>query len=142
LLKVLFGGSASGSLDAGEPPEQWKALLTGADWPPQWGLYLFRPEGPQIFSSDLLVETMVNPATGEILAGRFIMAGVIFILLLGTPDHPDFWGVHRPSGLSFIHGNEERRIDFLWPNQASEAVIITNIGSTTASPSYLDEWKE
>ena len=69
LLKVLFGDSASGSLNSSEPPEQWKALLTGADWPPQWGLYLFRPEGPQIFSIDLLVETMVNPAAGEILAG-------------------------------------------------------------------------
>lgn len=142
LLKVLFGGSASGSLSSGEPPEHWKALLTGADWPPQWGLYLFRPEGPQIFSSDLLVETMVNPATGEILAGKFILAGVIFVLLLGTPDDPEFWGVHRPSGLSFMHGTEERRIEFLWPHQPSETVIITNIGSTTASPSYLDEWKE
>ena len=142
LLKVLFGGSASGSLNSSEPPEQWKALLTGADWPPQWGLYLFRPEGPQIFSSDLLVETMVNPATGEILAGKFMLAGVIFILLLGTPDHPEFWGVHRPSGLSFMHGIEERRIEFLWPHQVNETVIITNIGSTTTSPSYLDEWKE
>ena len=142
LLKVLFGGSASGSLNSSEPPEQWKALLTGADWPPQWGLYLFRPEGPQIFSSDLFVETMINPATAEILAGKFIMAGVIFILLLGTPDHPEFWGVHRPSGLSFMHGIEERCIEFLWPHQANETVIITNIGSTTASPSYLDEWKE
>jgi hypothetical protein len=34
---------------------------------------------------------MINPATAEILAGKFIMAGVIFILLLGTPDHPEFW---------------------------------------------------
>jgi hypothetical protein len=85
---------------------------------------------------------MVNPATGEILAGKSILAGVIFILLLGTPDHPEFWGVHRPSALSFMHGIEERRIEFSWPHQANETVIITNIGSTTASPSYLDEWME
>jgi hypothetical protein len=41
-----------------------------------------------------------------------------------------------------MHGIEERRIEFLWPHQVNETVIITNIGSTTTSPSYLDEWKE
>lgn len=142
LLKVLFGIGASGGFNAKPPPDQWKALLTGAPWPASWGLYVFRPPGPEIFSSDLLIETKTNSATKEILAASYRVAGVAFNLLLGTPDYPRAFGTHRPRGLIFRHGAEERRVEFLWPFQTDEAVIYTNVGTTTSKPSYYEGWKE
>ena len=98
-------------------------ILTGQPWPDHWDLYVFPPNDQQIFTADFLIETKTNPNTGEILAAQFNFAGVIFYLLLGTPDEPESFGVARPRGLNFIHGSEERRIEFVWPFTTDRAVI-------------------
>jgi hypothetical protein len=143
LLKVLCGISASGGFKTNYLPEQWKAILTGrAPWPEFWGLYVFQPQEAQIFSSDLLIETKINPATKEILAASFRVAGISFNLLLGTPECPQAFGTHRPRGLIFRHGTEEHRVEFIWPFHTDKAVIYSNVGTTTLQPSYYEGWEE
>lgn len=142
LLKILFGIRASGGFQAKTPPDQWKALLTGAQWPELCGMYVFHSPEAEIFSSDLLIETKINPTTKEILAASFRVAGIAFNLLLGRPDHPQAFGTYRPRGLIFQHGQEERRVEFQWPFQTDRAVIYKCIGTTTFSPAYYEGWKE
>jgi hypothetical protein len=143
LLKVLFGLSASGSVKAPKPPDLWKALLVGAEWPELWGLYVFPQPGVQIFTTDLLIEIRTHPQTGAILAGQFRIAGVTFFLLLGKPDEPSAFGIHRPRGLIFHHGEEERRIEFIWPFHTEAAVIFTSAGPPTSiRPPHHEGWKE
>lgn len=142
LLKVLFGISASGGFHAKPPPDTWKELLTGAQWPDLWGLYVFQPPTSEAFSGDLLIETKTNPMTNEILGASFRVAGVTFNLLLGKPDYPQAFGMHRPRGLIFHHGREERRIEFLWPFDTYDAVVYTHVGTTPTQPAYYEGWKE
>lgn len=142
LLKVLFGISASGGFQIKAPPDNWKAILMGAPWPESRGMYVFPPDGSEMFSSDLYIETKLNPATKEILAASFRFAGITFNLLFGKPDHPLAFGIHRPRGLIFQHDSEERRVEFLWPFQTEIAIAYKCVGTTTSKPSYYGGWKE
>lgn len=141
-LKVLCGITSGNGFSSSTVPEQWKKILIGDTWPENWGLYVFPPQGQQIFTSDLLIETKINPKTKEILAAQFYFSGVTVNLLLGSPDQPDSFGIHRPRGLIFTHENEEHRIEFLWPVITDKAVIYNQIGSTKNGPQHWNEWHE
>lgn len=141
-LKVLCGISASGGFNAESPSDQWKALLTGEPWPEHWGLYVGTSGQQEIFSRDFLIETKVNPKTNAILAALFRFAGVTFYLLFGKPDDPNAFGFHRPRGFIFRHGEEEHRVEFLWPFETEQCIMYTNIGRTSEPPPHHEGWKE
>ena len=111
-------------------------------WPDRWGLYAFPPKNQQVFTADLLIETKINPTTGEILAAMFQFAGITFYLLLGRPDNEESFGIYRPRGLIFEHGKDEHRIEFTWPFVTNQAVTYTNVGSTKNNPPHREGWKD
>lgn len=140
-LKVLCGLVAGQGLAGKALPDTWKDLLTGGRWPPGWGLYCVASGGPLIFSKDFYIVTKVNPQTGRILACEFSFGGVRFFLLLGKPDVPGAFGIHRPGGLIFEVFGMERRVQLLWPNPTDTAVTFTRVGTTADGPTFLHGWQ-
>jgi len=141
-IKVLCGLSAAAGFNNGLVPDQWKPLLLGAQWPQHWGLYLPALPEPQVLAKELLIETVMHPETKAVLAATFSLAGVKFKIVLGRPDNPTAWGLHRPRGLIFRHETGEKGIEFVWPHKAEQAVIYTKVGTTSKRPRQWDGWKE
>jgi hypothetical protein len=139
-LKVLCGLVAARGVAQTAVPDHWKQLLTGQTWPEGWGLYCEIPDGEQIFSKDIYIETRINPNTDQILAGKFVFGGVCFYLVLGKPDIRRAFGAHRPSQLVFRLPEGERYIRFLWPAEFDDAVIFTKIGTTSDLPAHVKNW--
>lgn len=142
-LKTVISSSEAGALHCKPFNEKHKKLLVGGPWPDGWGLYVRPPAEQTIFSQDLFLETAINPANDELLAAKFIVAGVEFWLLLGKPDHPEVWGFFRPRGLIFQNGTETRKIGFLWPiTHTDTALIFTKIGTTSESAPHTRGWRK
>ena len=141
-LKTLISSSEAGALRCKPFVAKHKEILLGAPWPIGWGMYVRHPSEQTIFSQDLFLETSINPATGELLAGKFIIAGVEFWLLLGSPDSPEAFGFFRPRGLIFQNGSETRRVSFEWPVKHNDtAIVFTKIGVTKDSAPHTLGWK-
>jgi hypothetical protein len=143
LLKILFGLAASENVEAAPPPNSWKELLTGGQWPELWGLYVFLSPNVEVFTRDLLIELRKHPQTNVILGGMFRVAGVTLFLLLGRPDKPAAFGIYQPRGLIVRRGEDERRIEFIWPFRTEAAVIYTSAGPPTKDkPPHHNGWTE
>lgn len=141
-LKVLCGLIVASEFGDGIVPDRWKALLLGAEWPDHWGLYLPVPSSAAVLAKELDIKTHANPATSEILAASFSVAGVSLRTVLGRPDSPLAWGLHRPRGLIFNNEAGEKRVEFLWPHVREQAVTYTKVGSTKERPPQWAGWKE
>lgn len=142
LLKVVCGLTAGGGFKTQAVPDAWKGILLGDPWPDEWGLYVPSPEGQHVLAKEFAVETRVHPDTNEIKAALFRVAGVHFTLLLGRPDDPTSWGLHRPRGLIFRDGSIEKPIEFGWSTASTEAVIYTKVGTTSAPVPQWIGWKQ
>ena len=142
LLKVICGLTAGGGFKTREIPEHWKRILMGEPWPDGWGLYVPSPEGQHVLAKEFAVETRVHPTTNEVKAAFFRVAGVHFTLLVGRPDDPRPWGFQRPRGLIFRDGTTEKRIEFAWPIESTEAVIYTKVGTTSAPVPQWSGWRQ
>lgn len=142
-LKSLISTSEAGALRCAPFAEMHKTLLTGGAWPDGWGLYVRPPAEQTIFSQDFFLETSINPATGAVLAAKFIVAGVEFWLLLGKPDQPDTWGFFRPRGLIFENGTLTRKVAFAWPDTYTDrALIFTKVGVTSECAPHTIGWQK
>lgn len=104
-------------------------------------MYVAQPAGPQVLVKEVYIETKVHPVTGHILVASFRLAGVAFYLLLGRPDHPQAFGIHRPRGIIFRLPDEGRDVEFLWPFHTEAAVIYTKLDQTGAEPPHWADWK-
>ncbi|MFC7049220.1 hypothetical protein [Emcibacter nanhaiensis] len=140
LLKVVCGLIAGPKIGNGVVAKEWKKILVGGQWPEGWGLYLPVQLGSQIFSTELYLETLVNPETNEILCCKFKIAGVGFNLLLGRPDDPASFGLYRPRGIIFDIPNMEKRVELDWDIENNNAVIYKKIGKTDRNPPHCDDW--
>jgi len=140
-LKVICGLVAGPGMGNGIVPQDWKSILVGGSWPKEWGLYLPSSSNPQILSRDLYIETMVNPASKEILACKFKLAGVGFNLLLGRPDNPTSFGLYRPRGITFKIANAEKRVEFDWDDVNDNAIIYNKVGTTSNNPPHHHGWE-
>ncbi len=140
-LKVMCGLAAGPGTNAGIVPDEWKAILSGESWPDGWGVYVPVPTGHQVLATELSIETMIHPETRVVLAAAFRVAGVSFNLLLGRPDSPAAWGIHRPRGLIFLEGEQEVRVEFVWPTTTDQAVSYTKVGATKRTPPQWQGWK-
>lgn len=141
LLKLICGLVAGQRLADGVVPDEWKSVLAGGSWPENWGLYFATGGESLIFAKDIYFESKVHPETKRILAGHFNIAGTPMWLLLGRPDNPKAWGVHRPLGLVFDLGDDERRIEFVWPFDTHGTVKYTKTGTTLRGPAHRDGWE-
>lgn len=141
LLKIVSGLVAGQGLGDGIVSDEWKRILVDSPWPDQWGLYIADGAAPKIFAKDIYFATRVHPDTKRVLAVFFDIAGIGIWLLLGRPDDPDAFGVHRPRGLIFNLPEGERRIDFLWPFRTDRAVTYTKLETTKEDPPHRVGWK-
>lgn len=141
-LKVLCGLAASGTINNGEIPESWKAVLNGDPLPEHWGMYLPNLTERQILANEFYVETLVSAATNEVKAALFQLAGVSFWFLLGCPDNPQNWGTYRARGIIFKNEIGEKCIEFVWPHHTEQAVTYTKVGITKDVPSQKMGWKK
>jgi hypothetical protein len=141
-LKTMCGLASGPGLNNGVVPEQWKLLLLGEEWPEGWGMYAPMPAGGQVLANEFAIESLVNPETREIKACRFRVAGVHFNLVLGRPNIPSAWGVHRPGHLIFRRGTEENGITLTWPIPREQGVTYTKVGTTKERPPQWASWKE
>ena len=141
-LKVICGLSAGVGFNGGRVPELWKQVLLGHSWPTGWGLYVPHPTEQIVLAKEFAIDTLVNPATRDVLALKLRIAGVPFSLLLGNPDDPGAWGTFRPRGLVFISPTIERRIEFTWPEVANDAIFFRKIGTSSEPPPQHKDWKE
>lgn len=116
-------------------------ILVTSEWPNGWGLYVQMPKTPTIHAKGLEVELRRHPETGEVLAIRVYIAGVSAYLLLGVPDVPSSFGMHRPRGLIFRNLPGEKRIEFEWPDKREEAVIYGKVSAIKSEPPHWKEWK-
>ncbi len=140
LLKVICGLSAGQGFNNGLVPSNWAKLLLGQKWPAAWGLYAPELFEPVVMASEIFIEAKTKPSTGEVLALFFGVAGVHLHLLLGNPDNPSAWGVHRPRGFIFRNGSAEKRVEFDWPFATERAMIYTHTGATTAEVPQWQGW--
>ncbi len=141
-LKVLCGLTVAAGFNNGTTPINWRKILSGGPWPAGWGLYVPAPSGRHVLATEFYIETLVNPESLDVKAAKFRVAGAHFSLLLGSPDNPTAWGKYRPRGLIFRSGNNERRIEFLWPFNTDEAVIYNRVGTSKQRVPQWEDWKE
>jgi hypothetical protein len=105
-------------------------------------MYAPMPAGGQVLANEFAIESLVNPETREIKACRFRVAGVHFNIVLGRPDIPSAWGIHRPGHLIVRQGDEEKRINFTWPMPSEQGVAYNRIGTTNEQPPQWAAWRE
>ena len=122
LLKVAFGMWSSGNLTRdgrrleGKPPPQWGDILLGADFPPQWGLYVpLLPGKAYLSEQEFELMPLIGP-DGQVSTVRFGLARMPFTLMLGRPDEPAAWGIYRPSEINLGSWMAKRTLRLLWPN--------------------------
>ena len=101
LLKLAAGLALGPKQKDHSISHQKVEILVTSEWPNGWGLYVQMPKTPTIHAKGLEVELRRHPETGEVLAIRVYIAGVSAYLLLGVPDVPSSFGMHRPRGLIF-----------------------------------------
>lgn len=144
-LKILSGLAVAAGFGNGSVPERWKNLLTGGEWTDGWGIYILPPVNPEdvfVFANEFYIETHINPDNKAILAATFRVAGVPFLLVLGRPDNPALFGVHRPRGLIFRLPDGERRLEFLWESPTNRAIIYTKIPGNYERPPQWERWND
>ena len=141
-LKVICGLSAGVGFNGGRVPELWKQILLGQSWPAGWGLYVPSPTEQLVLAKEFAIDTLINPATKDVLALKIRVAGVPFSLLLGTPDDARAWGTFRPRGLTFITPTIERQIEFAWPEATNDSIIFRKTGTSNQPPPQHKGWKE
>lgn len=141
-LKVICGLVAGLGIGERAVPEEWKAILTGSPWPGGCGLCVPIVSGSQVLATELYVEPKIDPETRRIVAVTFRVAGVVFNLLLKPLDNSEVWGACRPRGLIFREGQEEARVEFVWPFVTEHAIIYTKIGSTLEAPPQWQGWQQ
>jgi hypothetical protein len=139
-LKALAGHEAA--KDPRAIPDEWKRLLAGGAWPDLWGMYVADNANPRVLAPELLMETRVHPDSGQVLAASFSVAGVLFWLLLGRPDHPAAFGKRRPRGLIFTNLESETRIEFRWPFETEVAVYYRKVARTGETPPHWAEFSD
>ena len=144
LLKILCGMAAGIGSNNGVVSENWAKLLLGQKWPAGWGLYVPSPPGPIVLAGECYIATKINPATKEVVAAHFRVAGVHLHLLLGRPFPHEMWGNYRPRGFIFRDSfgvNKEKRVEFDWPFKTNVAVIYIRQGTTVHGVPQWEGWK-
>lgn len=115
-------------------------LFNNASWPDQWGLYFKVPDNNQIHKFDFI---SIIPITikDEIDSVEFLLNNFTFYLILGSPPHPNYWGIHHINKIQLTDGIVTKTIEFLWENvQSNLAVQFTRAKTSDEFPPNFEEW--
>ena len=123
-------------------PERWVSILSGElEWPALWGMYAAISEGRMYHSSSVWYESFVHLLSGQVLATRMIINGVVLYLLLGRADHPSAFGVHRPRTLNFEQDGIEKFAELSWANPSFNHFIrFSRVGKYDGPPPDWPAW--
>jgi hypothetical protein len=139
MLKCLVGLSVSGNIKNQVKPECVDLLFERLAWPGAWGLY-FDTNNTTIYHTDAIrIETMAD-GNGLVLATKFFLQGLPFILLLGRPDEPSAFGIWRPARILFQLPSTQAKLIIRWKGPASgKTVQLTRSGAYDGDP---PDWKD
>ncbi len=84
-------------------------------WPSAWGLYISVTDEKIYYSSSFEIRPIFDPKTNIIKAVLVKFNGFQMALLLGRPDVPGSFGVHRPKKLTFSDGYITSELNIVWP---------------------------
>lgn len=115
-------------------------LFDNTTWGEHWGLYFKIPDGNQIHKYDCM---SFMPITGnnEIKAAEFLINNFKFYLLLGNPDIPESWGIHRLNKIHLTNKKVVKTIELEWNDKKfNKWIELTRAATTTESPTEWDEW--
>ena len=93
-------------------------------WPSAWGLYISVSDEKIYYSSSFEIRPLFDPTTNRIKAILIKFNGFQMALLLGRPDSPSSFGVHRPQKLTFSDGEVFSEINIIWPNGVSKGGFL------------------
>jgi hypothetical protein len=145
ILKTILGLVHSGQIHqhSGAPfgvhPKCAELLcVPHARWPAGWGLYVSTTTSKVYHSSSFELLPRHNPESGVLLALDLKFNGIEMHFLMGRPDAPGSFGVHRPGALIFQKGSVVSVIELAWPRrEASPPVRLTHAGVYSgASPDH------
>lgn len=148
MLKTLCAIEA-GALDLGAahqpardwtPPSHWLGILfDDAPWPQGWGLHVpvmlagLRPDAGGIAVGRRVTQE------GEIIGGELVVAGLQFLLLMGTvPEdawgEPSFSSVHPQPARVIVHvAGARKTVEFGWDRDRDRVTVNHRISSSRPS---------
>lgn len=144
MVKCLLGLTTSKNLNTTDlKPECVDLLFANIDWPEGWGLYFSASSAKPIHhSASFLIETLVDAARGVILAAKFVIRGVPFVLCLGKPDNPASFGLFRPEAIVFRNGQCEKVLALSWlKGPKSPVILLERSGTYDGAPPEWKEWE-
>ena len=143
MLKCVIGLVASKNFNSRLKNECINLLYGRTKWPKHWRLFFQSlPMQPIYHSSSFMVETLVDPAKNLVLAVKFVIRGIPFLLCLGRPDEPGSIGIWRPSAIVFKSDACEKTLSLNWDsNKHGEAVILNRRGTYDGLPPNWKEWE-
>lgn len=145
MVKCLLGLSASKNLVANNlKPECIDLLFANIIWPKGWGMYFSASSAKPIHhSASFLIETSIDPARDLILACKFVIRGLPFVLCLGKPDNPASFGLFRPEAIVFRNGTCEKVLSLSWlEGPQSPPILLERAGSYDGAPPDWREWEK
>ncbi len=115
-------------------------LFEDAKWDDHWGLYYSISSNSLIQKYNCMsVQTLTAP--NEIKAAQFLIHNFKFNLLLGKPDQPDGWGIHRLNRIYFTNNKVVKTIELEWNEKKYNTYIeLTRTATTTEPPKTWDDW--
>ncbi len=143
MLKCLLGLASSGNIRCTFKPDCVDILFGRSAWPAGWGLYFSDTQDNPIYhTNSLLIEILVAPDIGLLLAARFYIQGLPFVLVLGKPDNPRSAGVWRPCEVAFKSPTSEKKIVFSWDAERCGGPIeLTCVGRYDGPPPIWKKWE-
>lgn len=116
-------------------PDSWVSILTGEqDWPRLWGMYVAVPKGIAYHYSSFWFKPFLHPDTGQVMAAELTINGIVCYLLLGRPDRPSAWGIHRPRTFIFERDGVEKFIEVSWRDPRLQQYLTFSRGPSYSGP--------
>jgi hypothetical protein len=115
-------------------------LFGDKECPNLWGLYFKIPADNQIHKFNCL-SVLPMTANNEVKCGEFWFNNFTFNFLLGNPDQPDAWGIHRVNKLHFTDGVAVKTIEFEWDDaKCNKWVELKRVVASQEHPKNWEDW--
>ncbi|WP_304113541.1 hypothetical protein [Mycolicibacterium bacteremicum] len=138
LLKVIWGAIESKALNVdGRPAYRFRLGVTteqlaeilwrGADWPPNWGMYILRHRDQDRPVTPRSVQLRLESAGPEVLGGYVQIAGFEYLLAFERPPIDHFY---RPAGITFQRAGFPqtscKMTAFAWPELGHDPIDVVS----------------
>lgn len=138
LLKVIWGAIESKALNVdGRPAYRFRLgvateqlaeiLWRGADWPPNWGMYILRHRDQDRPVTPRSVQLRLESAGPEVLGGYVQIAGFEYLVAFERPPIDRFY---RPAGITFQRAGFPqtscKMTAFAWPELGHDPINVVS----------------